>query len=162
MVPGRPSGIWSVWVAPPERLSVGLSISHAYSVGMRPGASAFTLIPYRPHSTASDIVIACTAAFAMADGTTNADPVHTHVVRFDSTAPGRPGAIQRQRPATGVLNSPAITVDVTASKARWLRLAVGAMKFAAALLSSPVSGPCRSQISATAASTADESRTSTV
>src|SRR6202171_163208 len=146
MVPGRPSGIWSVWVAPTELLSVGLSISHAYSVGMRPGASAFTLIPYRPHSTASDIVIACTAAFAMADGTTKADPVHTHVVRFDNTAPGRPAAIQRLPTATVVLNDPVITVDVTASNARWLRLAVGAMKFAAALFSSPVSGPCCSQI----------------
>src|ERR1700682_428431 len=151
MVPGRPSGIWSVWVAPPERLSVGLSISHAYSVGMGPGASAFTLIPYRPHSTASDIVIACTAAFAMADGTTNADPVHTHVVRFDSTAPGRPAAIQRLPTATVVLNDPAITVDVTASNARWLRLAVGAMKLGAALVSRPARRLCRAPILASAA-----------
>src|SRR6202022_606798 len=128
---------------------------------MGPGASAFTLIPYLPHSTASDIVIACTAAFAMADGTTKAAPVHTHVVRFDNTAPGRPAAIQRLPTATVVLKDPVITVDVTASNARWLRLAVGAMKFAAALLSRPVSGPCRSQIWATAASTVVESRTST-
>src|ERR1700676_4243094 len=161
MVPERPSGIWSAWVAPVELLSVGLSISHAYSVGMGPGASAFTLMPYRPHSTASDIVIACTAALAMAEGTTNADPVHTHVVRFDSTAPGTPAAIQRLPTATVVLKDPVITVDVTASKARWLRLAVGAMKFAAALLSRPVSGPRRCQISATPASTVDESLTST-
>src|SRR6201997_771218 len=129
---------------------------------MGPGASAFTLMPYRPHSTASDIVIACTAALAMADGTTNADPLHTHVVRFDSTVPGRPAAIHRLPTAIVVLNDPVMTVDVTASKARWLRLAVGAMKFAAALLRSPVSGPCSAQMSATAASTAAESRTSTV
>src|SRR6476469_1932601 len=97
----------------------------------------------------------------MADGTTKADPLHTHVVRFESSAPGRPAAIHRFPIATVVLNDPVITVDVTASKARWLRVAVGAMKFAAALLSSPVSGPCRSQISATAASTEADSRTST-
>jgi len=60
-----------------------------------------------------------------------------------------------------VLNDPVITVDVTASKARWLSVAVGAMKLAAALLSSPVSGPCRSQMSFSAASTDAESRTST-
>src|ERR1700722_11476831 len=124
---------------------------------MGPGARAFTLIPYRPHSTARDIVIACTAALAIADGTTNADPDHTHVVRFDSTEPGWPAAIQRFPMATVVLNEPVITVDVTASKARWLSVAVGAMKLAAALLSSPVSGPCRSQISLTAASTPAES-----
>src|ERR1700686_5801111 len=128
---------------------------------MGPGASAFTLMPYLPHSTASDIVIACTASFAMADGTTKADPVHTHVVRLDNTGPGRPAAIHRLPTATVVLKDPVITVDVTASKARWLRLAVGAMKFAAALLSRPVSGPCRCQISATAASTVAESRTPT-
>jgi hypothetical protein len=63
--------------------------------------------------------------------------------------------------ATVVLKDPVITVNVTASKARWLRLAVGAIKFAAALLSRPVSGPCCCQISATAASTVDDSRTST-
>jgi hypothetical protein len=82
-------------------------------------------------------------------------------VRLDSTAPGSPAAIQRLPTATVVLNDPVITVEVTASKARWLRVAVGAMKFAAALLSSPVSGPWRSQISPTAASTEAESRTST-
>src|ERR1700736_247804 len=98
----------------------------------------------------------------MADGTTNADPLHTHVVRFDSTVPGRPPAIHRLPTANVVLKDPVITVDVTASNARWLSVAVGAMKFAAALLRSPVRGPCRSQISATAASTDAESRTSTV
>src|ERR1700737_3216615 len=110
---------------------------------MGPGARAFTLMPYFPHSTASDIVIACTAALAMADGTTKADPLHTHVVRFDSTVPGRPAAIQRLPTATVVLKDPVMTVDVTASKARWLRLAVGAMKLPAALLGRPVRGPCR-------------------
>src|SRR5258708_41650 len=151
MVPERPSGIWSSWVAPTELLSVGLSISHAYSVGIGPGASAFTLMPYRPHSTASDIVIACTAALAMADGTTNADPLHTQVVRFESTAPGRPAAIHRLPTATVVLKDPVITVDVTASKARWLRLAAGATKFAAALFIRPWTRPGRIPTPRTAA-----------
>src|SRR5438094_727164 len=49
-------------------------------------------MPYFAHSTASDIVIECTAAFAIADGTTYADPVHTQVVSMDSTLPGRAAA----------------------------------------------------------------------
>ena len=39
-------------------------------MGIGPGATAFTRMPYLAHSTASDIVIACTAAFAIAEGTT--------------------------------------------------------------------------------------------
>src|SRR5271156_6213270 len=105
--------------------------------------------------------MACTAAFAMAEGTTNAEPLHTHVVRFDSTDPGRPSAIQRLPTASVVLNEPVITVEVTASKARGLKLIVGAMKFAAALFSRPVRGPFRCQISATAAATWSKSRTLT-
>src|ERR1700749_4208290 len=72
-VPARCMGIWSACVAPTALLSVGLSISQAYSVGIGPGATAFRRIPYRAHSAASDIVIACTAALAMADGTTVVD-----------------------------------------------------------------------------------------
>ena len=59
-----------------------------------------------------------------------------------------------------VLNDPFITVEVIASNARALMSLVWAMKFAAALLISPVSGPC-SQISATASSTMSALRTST-
>ena len=40
------------------------------------GAIAFTRIPYAAHSTARDLVIASTPAFAHADGSTNAEPVH--------------------------------------------------------------------------------------
>src|ERR1700758_5105412 len=118
-------------------------------------------MPYLPHSTANDIVIACTAAFAMAEGTTKAEPLHTQVVRFDNTDPRRPSAIQRLPTASVVLNEPVITVEVTASNARGLKLTVGAMKFAAALLSNPVNGPCRSHIWSTAAATNSKSRTLT-
>src|SRR5271156_5184856 len=97
--------------------------------------------------------MACTAALAMADGTTKAEPLHTHVVRFDNTDPRRPSTIQRLPTASVVLNEPVITVEVTASKARGLKLTVGAMKFAAALFRTPVNGPCRCQISAIAAAT---------
>src|SRR5260370_40080962 len=97
----------------------------------------------------------------MAEGTPNADPLHTHVVRFDNTDPGSPSAIQRLPTASVVLNEPVITVEVTASKARGLKLTVGAMKFAAALFNRPVNGPCRSQISSTAAATRSKSRTFT-
>ena len=98
----------------------------------------------------------------MAEGTTKAEPLHTHVVRFDNTDPGSPSAIQRLPTASVVLNEPVITVEVTASKARGLKLTVGAMKFAAALFSTPVNGPCRSHISSTAAATRSKSRTLTV
>src|ERR1700747_759127 len=106
--------------------------------------------------------MACTAAFAMPDGTTNAEPLHTHGVGFDNPDPGSPSAIQRLPTASVVLNEPVITVEVTASKARGLKLTVGAMKFAAALFSSPVNGPCLSHIWSTAAATWSESRTLTV
>src|ERR1700685_20430 len=95
----------------------------------------------------------------MAEGTTNAEPLHTHGVRFDRTDPGRPSATQPLPRASVVLNEPVITVEVTASKARGLKVTVGATKFAAALFSRPVRGPCRCQISATAAVTWSESRT---
>src|SRR5438034_1099 len=127
---------------------------------MGPGAIALRRIPYLPHSEASDIVIACTAAFAIADGTTNAEPVQTHVVSVEMTEPGRPLAIQRRPAACVVLNDPFMTVEVTASNARGLMSLVWAMKLAAALLIRPVSGPWRSQISPIASSTMSALRTS--
>src|ERR1700753_1991819 len=96
--PDNCSGIWSSCVAPTALLSVGLSISQAYSVGIGPGATAVSRIPYLVHSTGSDMVIASTVSMALADGTTKADPDHTQVVSVDTTDPGRPSAIQR-RPA---------------------------------------------------------------
>src|ERR1700760_224245 len=108
------------------------------------------------------MVMACTAALAIAEGTTNAEPVQTHEVRVEMTEPGSPSAIHRRPTACVVLNEPFMTVELIALNARAERLLVGAMKFAAALLISPVSGPCSSQIAATAASTASASRTSTV
>jgi hypothetical protein len=43
-------------------------------VGNGPGAIALSRILYFAHSTASDVVIASTPAFAQADGTTYPDP----------------------------------------------------------------------------------------
>src|SRR4051794_6057813 len=105
--------------------------------------------------------MACTAALAMADGTTNALPVHTQDVSVDTTEPGSPFSIQRLPTACVVLNEPFITVEEIALNARADRFLVGAMKFAAALLIRPVNGPWVDQISPTAASTASASRTST-
>ena len=70
-------------------------------------------MPYWPHSTASDMVIACTAALAIAEGTTKAEPVQIHVVSVDN-APGRPSAIQRLPAAWVVWNEPFMTVAVIA------------------------------------------------
>src|SRR6516162_9062998 len=119
-------------------------------------------MPYFAHSTASDIVIECTAAFAIADGTTYADPVHTQVVSVDSTLPGSPSRIHRLAAASVVWNDPFMTVPVMASKARGLSPWVWAMKFAAALFTTPVSGPYSDQIDSIASSTWSKRRTSTV
>lgn len=78
--------------------------------------------------------MACTAAFAIAEGTTYGEPVQTQVVSVDRTLPGSPSAIQRLPAARVVWYEPFITVPVTASNARGLRCWVWAMKFAAALL----------------------------
>src|SRR5215207_3135326 len=115
IVPKRCIGTFSEEVEPPvELFSVGLSIDHAYAVGIGPAAMALSRIPYLPHSAASDIVMACTADFAIAEGTTNADPLQTQVVRVDTTEPGRPSAIQRRPAACVVLKEPFMTVEVTA------------------------------------------------
>src|SRR6266567_4690158 len=119
-------------------------------------------MPYFAHSTASDIVIECTAAFAIADGTTYADPVHTQVVSMDRTLPGSPSRIHRLPAASVVWNDPFMTVPVMASKARGLSPWVWAMKFAAALFTTPVSGPCSDQIDSIVSSTWSNRRTSTV
>src|SRR6266849_5785932 len=119
-------------------------------------------MPYFAHSTASDIVIECTAAFAIADGTTYADPVHTQVVSMDRTLPGSPSRIHRLPAASVVWNDPFMTVPVMASKARGLSPWVWAMKFAAAPFTTPVSGPCSDQIDSIVSSTWSNRRTSTV
>ena len=51
-------------------MGIGASFSHALSVGKGPGATALTRMLCLPHSTASDIVIACTAVLAIVDGST--------------------------------------------------------------------------------------------
>src|SRR6266850_3174237 len=65
------------------------------------------------------------------------------------------------RQACVVKKAPFISVAVIASNPRGLMSLVGAVKFAAALLTRPVSGPCRFQMSATASSTNSALRTST-
>src|SRR5215211_4094604 len=105
IVPKRCIGTFSEEVDPPvELFSVGLSIDHAYSVGIGPAAIALRRMPYLPHSAASDIVIAWTAVLAIAEGTTKGEPDHTQVVSVDTTEPGTPAAIQRLPTAWVVLN----------------------------------------------------------
>src|SRR5881394_3787120 len=67
----------------------------APSVGNGPGAIAFSRMPKRPHSTASDLVITCRPALDIADGTTYGEPVCTQVTRIESTVPLLPPLIQR-------------------------------------------------------------------
>ncbi len=81
-------------------LGIGASFSHALSVGKGPGATALTRMLWRPHSTASDIVIACTAVLAITDGSTYGEPVQTHVTSMLTTEPGSPCAIQRRPQAS--------------------------------------------------------------
>src|SRR3546814_2863011 len=85
-------------------------------------------MPEGPHSTASDIVIAWSAVFAIAEGTTKAEPVHAQVTRLLTTAPLMPSSIQRLPSASVTWKLPSITVEVMARKPRGLRPLVGAMK----------------------------------
>ncbi|MNV70549.1 hypothetical protein D3C71_1635210 [compost metagenome] len=67
----------------------------APSVGITPGAMALKRMPWRPHSIARDLVMASMPALDIADGTTKGVPVQIQVTTMDTTAPGRPEAIQR-------------------------------------------------------------------
>src|ERR1700751_3226092 len=80
---------------------------------------------------------------------------------MDSTLPGSPSRIHRWPAASVVWNDPFMTVPVMASKACGLSPWVWAMKFAAALFTTPVSGPCSDQIDSIASSTRSNRRTST-
>ncbi|MNY56132.1 hypothetical protein D3C86_1921780 [compost metagenome] len=55
--------------------SSGNNRSQAPLVGNGPGAIALRRIPCRAHSNASDLVMVNTPALAMADGTTQPEPV---------------------------------------------------------------------------------------
>lgn len=92
-VPRRLIGFCCVCASAPE--SLGRSRALAPSVGITPGAMAFSRMPWRPHSMASDLVMASMPALDMAEGTTNGEPVQTQVTTMDSTAPPVPCAIQR-------------------------------------------------------------------
>src|SRR6516165_9746121 len=93
--PNRRIGIWLGSVAPADVSGIGFSFSQAPSVGNGPGATAFSLMPKGPHSTASDMVIAWIAVLAMAEGVTKAEPVKTQVTRLLTTEPLIPSLIQR-------------------------------------------------------------------
>src|SRR6516165_3095024 len=86
------------------------------------------------------MVMAWSAVFAIADGTTKADPVQTQVTRLLTTDPLIPPAIQRLPADKVTWKLPSMTVEVTARNPRGLKSFVGAMKLAAALLSRPVRG----------------------
>src|SRR4051794_36794451 len=91
--PTRPIGLPGAAEAP--RAAPGFSRALAPSVGKGPGATALRRMLCSPHSTASDWVITFRPALDMADGTVNGLPVHTQVVRIESTDPRLPSAIQR-------------------------------------------------------------------
>src|SRR5882762_8328556 len=78
VLPKRCIGTCADDTAPTLAFGIGESFSQALSVGKGPGATALTRIRWRPHSTASDCVIACTAVLAIADGNTYGEPVHIH------------------------------------------------------------------------------------
>ena len=52
------------------------------SLTICPGAIALNLIPYLPHSDASDLVRLFNAAFEIEDGTTYPEPVFAYVVVY--------------------------------------------------------------------------------
>src|SRR3984885_3633202 len=65
------------------------------SVGISPGAMALRRMPWRPHSCASDMVIAWIAALLIAEGTTNGPPLRTQVTAIETTLPFCLAEIQR-------------------------------------------------------------------
>jgi hypothetical protein len=68
MVPTRPIGFIALVRAPAS--SPGLMRLLMPSVGISPGAMVLSRMPYLPHSTASDMVMAWIADLLIADGTT--------------------------------------------------------------------------------------------
>ena len=68
MVPTRPIGFCARVCAPAS--SPGLMRLLMPSVGISPGAMVLRRMPYLPHSTASDMVMAWIADLLIADGTT--------------------------------------------------------------------------------------------
>lgn len=131
------------------------------SVGISPGAIAFSRMPCRPHSTASDFVMASTPAFDMAEGTTKGAPVRTQVTMIDTTAPPVPSAIHRFPTACVTWKVPWKTMSAMAWKARGERSSVRLTKLPAALLTRCVAGRPSSHMAAMAASTASGSLMST-
>src|SRR5665213_1398130 len=112
----------------------GLRRAHAPSVGKGPGAMALKRMPLAPHSTAKDWVMTLRPALDMADGTVNGPPLHTQVVRIETTEAFLPSAIQRLPQSRVTKNEPRNTMLAMASKARGLKSSVRLMKFPAALL----------------------------
>jgi hypothetical protein len=111
------------------------------SVGKGPGAMALNRMPFRPHSTASDCVMACRPAFDIADGTVNGPPLQIQVTRIERTEAARPSAIQRLPHSRVTRKEPLKTMLEMASKPFGERSSVRLMKLPAALLISPVGAP---------------------
>src|SRR5262249_23816833 len=91
VLPTRPRGTRLAAASTPT--PGGATRDHAPWVGRGPGAMALNRILWRAHSPASDRVSTSTAAFAIADGSTYAEPVHAYVVMIDSTEPPVPCSI---------------------------------------------------------------------
>ena len=85
-------------------------------MGKGPGAIALNRILYLPHSTASDLVIAKTPAFAAADGTTKGEPVQAYVVTILKILPFLFLIISLPRTLVQ-FHVPISTISITALKA---------------------------------------------
>src|SRR5690349_8373294 len=97
--PKRPRGIRDSVCA--FAFSSAIRREKAPSVGIGPGAIAFSRIPAEPHSTASERVIARTPAFAQAEGRTYAEPLQTYVAAIETMEPAARRA-SRWRPTARV------------------------------------------------------------
>src|SRR5690606_19997970 len=114
--------------------SPGSSLSQAPFVGNGPGAMALKRMPYFAHSTAKERVIANTPAFAVALGTTYAEPVKAYVVTiFKTVLLVSFFSIQCFPNASVQFFVPFKTMSIIVSKAFAESLSVGEMKFPAAL-----------------------------
>src|SRR5947209_2196100 len=120
------------------------------SCGNNPGTSAFTWIPYGPHSTASDSVRFFTPAFAAAECTKPGPPVHAYDAPTLTIEPGEATAMWRRPNSRQHKNVPLSVMSTTVRHALGDMSSAGTGKFAAALLPSTPGRPQRAHPSTNA------------
>ncbi len=130
------------------------------SCGNRPGTSAFTWMPYGPHSTASVSVRLTTPALAAAEWAKPGPPVQAYEAAMLTIEPGVPAARWRRPNSRAHRKVPLRVMSTTVRQALGDMSSAGTGKLAAALLTSTWGIPKASAAASKAAATASASRMS--